>query len=540
MAGGPNDAGVPTDASIYGKQPGQPDVLSLPTEGLDTEQLAKLIQMHKDRLMVEQDAQRKAQLQARLAQLQPQAPQDAGARTSYAAAGPTPSPEPLPAPAQPVAKTAAATGADPLAALLAAQRGAQPLVIQPKKVTLGFGQTTTVPGRKQDTAYLKSLDDAAKARIATQQKFLKSWDTIRQKHHDVLTGLVAQQKKWAETAGKRGDAVWKSYQDSVREMAADRAALKGFKIDPQRFSNNMPTLAKVMWAIAAAGYGVAHGASGGKIKNPVPQMIDKAISRDIDAQKMRYQVLLNNMKISQDQRNHLWKQWNVFADRQQAAAAALVKVQLADIQLSVTDLKAKRDVADMISKIGDTQRTARHKEFVAAQPKVTKVSGGRQVLALPKVVQPKGAGTTSTPPERKDFGVKLEALRAMDQVKKSYLKFKPGMAKSALGSEDARKFEADRERALADYVKSISGAQVTDKERARLAKQLAKSWELSDIIQGDKVKLRSNLYRQNQMIQRARRQVLDALRGNPALLRMLTPQDAALLRAQQRALGRTK
>lgn len=185
----------------------------------------------------------------------------------------------------------------------------------PRQDTLGQPPAPMKPGmvdvNAEMAAYQKNIQQPMEQITADQQKAFQTFETERstwenaegKRQKEFLEGFdIEQTLPTGETQVYRV----KGYNDLQRELETQREEIKAQKVDPKKWYNEKTTSQSVGVAIALALSGLGDAISrsyGGQNTNYMQSalgLIDKAVERDIEAQKLNIQMLKESYSLSKE------------------------------------------------------------------------------------------------------------------------------------------------------------------------------------------------------------------------------------------------
>ncbi len=363
-------------------------------------------------------------------------------------------------------------------------------------------------------------DEVLRATMAAGQKEVDA-ETISAEQQEAITKEQTVSQRWADEIakgrkkyGSRADVLYKRFEAVTAELDAARARLDAMEIDPNRLMANMPTLQAVL-----GGLGVAFSTGAGQGKQAWA-VVQGAIDRDFAGQRAEVQQRLQQTQLTVQQQQALFRQWTATEGMKVDAARDIAKLEIGAAGLEGKKVEARKAASDAIYAAQRDMVTAGAKGRRRSTTVTTRSSGG----GAGKMLQTRQG-------ERNNFKSEMESLREMVNLKKSYLHHRPGAGK-LIGTPAARKFESDRQRALALYTRAMTGAEAPEGVIKRYEKIFAQAWEPADTLFGKGHRDDVNIYRADKLIESMRRQAKDRIRGSRGLLQMLGPGDAALLRGR--------
>lgn len=180
-----------------------------------------------------------------------------------------------------------------------------------------------------------------------------------------------------------------------------------YNIDPQRYVKEMPVWAQALFVVAAAFGGYAEGYSQGRIKNRAFDILNKAIDRDINAQKIRLEKLINQRDYTANERSKVENQIYKMLDMKKDAALRLSQAKLSQLSAAAKEPAAKLKYAKAALDLDEKTMQAKLK----IAPRVTKIDA-EQIL---KTEGPKGLPDPK-PGDRKEWTEGMKTLRRAQTI----------------------------------------------------------------------------------------------------------------------------
>jgi hypothetical protein len=235
-------------------------------------------------------------------------------------------------------------------------------------VTVGSATRYTSPlyGKKEGTEALGALQEAYRSSLSAG----KGQAEIRQQQATLLKKSVVDAKTYLTgVKGKRDETYTqlKGAEDNYRRLLAEQGRAK---IDPDRMMQQMPDSRKAMLYVASALGGFVEGLTEGRVKNRVIGMMDKAIDRDVAAQRANMQKILQSVQLAGVERSRLTSLLTGYEDRVRNNMRNLVALQFQGLGIQAKTLQAKAALSDLGA------RYALHKVGVAAKmrPQISTVT----------------------------------------------------------------------------------------------------------------------------------------------------------------------
>jgi hypothetical protein len=294
-------------------------------------------------------------------------------------------------------------------------------------------------------------------------------------------GKVARPQIDVEGIQTKYEAANAALEDSVQK-------LKEAKIDPlRRFSTPGGLLANFVGVIGAGLAAIGQGLTGQPFATNVLNMLNAAADRDIEAQRLEMNKLLQVANLTEKQRDSLYRQWNDMEKMRKDALMRAGQLKIAEISTDVqkatamSQLATNRALLDI--KLADTQTKAadailaiqgqlsgeKHKEFIAAQP--TKSSGGSihrgtHFMTLPGT----GAQKPVSPSLQKEQLADLEMIKSINKLAIEY------------GATDPSRFQTIRRLSAAQDSFDRRMTDIVNKHRVLVTGISAPESELKRII----------------------------------------------------------
>ena len=173
-----------------------------------------------------------------------------------------------------------------------------------------------------------------------------------------LLGKELSELTAASAKEKKALAGYKTKLDKMNQKIRDT------KIDPNRYLGNMNAFARVMTILGAMLGGYTEGLSRGRIKNRAFDLINAGIKRDIAAQKMELEKMMNERNYTATERKWVYSKWRALERDKKVAALRKSKMVLAKIGLE------SQRAEDMVWAAGQLDRLDKEEERVLYEGKV--------------------------------------------------------------------------------------------------------------------------------------------------------------------------
>ena len=227
----------------------------------------------------------------------------------------------------------------------------------------------TAPGYPSDPDGNAVLEDTA--RKQAERAWRKPFDARRNTANtNYRNALLASD----DAIGAARDEVW----TGRRTLAALREKTLNFEIDPKRAYPN--AFSKLMAVISVGMGAYAEGLSGGKLKNTALQIMNDAIERDLQAQKLEYQKLQG---LVDTQRNVVAQSIDMLGNEQRGMQAARTLAY----QTLTSEMKQITDEMNIDFKYKELEEKTRLEE-----QKLTNVDGKRAKMSKEARAAIAGAG----------------------------------------------------------------------------------------------------------------------------------------------------
>ena len=346
-------------------------------------------------------------------------------------------------------------------------------------------------GRQTDSARAAMLASALKQESAAKEKALSAQQQVerdRQKTFQQMQDMEAGQANYMRELDSRQ----RQERDKIRQgIKKQEEAILNFKIDPNRA---FPTVGQRIAAALAVGLGAYSSAiSRGAVPNAAKQIIDDAIRRDIDAQK----VELQNRKFAVSNKHNVLAQlFDEHGDMKRAEREAFVIARTAvNRQLDQLTSRSKdirlQQTKDLIVADQEREKAAILKDIFAGSYQRTKAEVDAQVRIGGALMQdesrqaammaqgPASTGVKLTAKQREKLDIKKKIVKGLKQMKEQSTKFGnirdvplTCLTGVSPNSEAVRSFDAGRTMAVGLIMKDIHGSQFTDADRAMVEEML--------------------------------------------------------------------
>lgn len=276
-----------------------------------------------------------------------------------------------------------------------------------KPQTFGSGsKTTTTVGPKIS----QGAAEEYRGKLEEQEEDLRQGEELRRLSSDwresVLREYAAETRVRLSELGPQEKDAKKTYQTALVSVAEAKKRIDNWKgIDPDRFWARMDNTRRVTAAFSMAIEGFLQGFSGGKINIGVSDMFDRAISRDIAAQRADYSAMLQRYQIATGERAHAAGRLDKLTGRMEGLGRDLVKLELAQGQLRTQDANARIAYAKAQNALAGQDLTV-------------------EQLLTPQVTTSKTSSWRSGPSPREQMAMQLGKLQAVQQMKQKEDYFK--------------------------------------------------------------------------------------------------------------------
>jgi hypothetical protein len=271
--------------------------------------------------------------------------------------------------------------------------------------------------------------------------------------------------------------------ESARSDALEEYEAKQQSFDPKRFWKNRTFADNAIAVLGAALGGAAEALTGGKVKSRMVDIVMRLADKDVNAQlaeirlaKGKYELKDNlvdyyTKRLGSAKLATLQAKRDIVMDMQRMAGQLEMDARTIDQKFAAKELGIRLQMKNI-----DLQQ----EQFMAQQGKkiVTRGYSSRDVANAPKAAMLKAAmvgekGEEMPKGMRGEFQAKIDALNQINDLERSYTKLKPYKYSAWGAFQDSAKYRADLIRTSAKYVRAISGAQATDKERKILKEAFA-------------------------------------------------------------------
>lgn len=412
--------------------------------------------------------------------------------------------------------------------------GGLPAFQQPTMTTIGT-TTTSESGalsRAQSEGLIAESGALAGEEIAGKKAAGAAQDAQLAKISAIQGEWAAEQQRYVDTIGARGDAAQKRFQELDAELEQLKKEHKGKDFETLQ---GYDTTSKALLIIAAGFEGTA-AALAGRPSN-TGKIIGAAIDRDMRRQRLNLLNRLSAMRLTERQRGQALARWDQTRDEKRLGVARLAQMQLAEAGTGSKRLETRLATADAVISIkkhalgtkaalqekgrGKT-RTVTQRGLVGGGPAAAKDAG--------KVSKDDETAMQNIDDAADAFENSLKATRR--ESKGGVFAGLKNVAESKVpGSSEATALGV-QEQYVMRVVKAMSGAQATDAERDMVRKGAP---NFSD----DRVELgRKTGFAFNPMIAKIERMAARRARtGNFAAARELAKKARDLREKKKRILG---
>lgn len=342
-----------------------------------------------------------------------------------------------------------------------------PLMLQPPPASTGTSSVTIRKGRPIDQGYLDELQATEGSYLGEKEKLARRQSEINAEHTGLLRRYADDYKVSKERFKGVADESLAEYKSVAADLKRARDELRAMKIEPNRLWDSMPRSQQVLTAIGKMLGEMGEQASRGQVANSIGRWWATAREQDIALQREAIKLKMEDVRMTSEERNALWRQWLTAEDEIRKASDAAAKMELAKIAVDTDDVTLKGDLAKAIRESGQLRNVAAHGEFVAHQDIVTKhYSSGGGTKA--------GAGTAKEAPVGIQISLQnaIPALRGIQAIRGALEKYNPwATGEGMFSGDETRKFNAVQNVIKDRYVKFVTGAQHSDKEMARYDKR---------------------------------------------------------------------
>lgn len=345
----------------------------------------------------------------------------------------------------------------------------------PPMITESQSSTRTgTKSEKMDPKLVKKWEDAD----AALAESIKTQADAQIAQNNVMAGeqqiIADAQEFYAKENADRQQRVMDNAQKRLVDVDTKIAELSDAKIDPNRVWGSMETGNK-MSAVASLFLG-AFGAGATGAQNAAMDVLNKAIDRDIDAQKANLQT---KKDVISSQRNALSDYLQITGDED--AARKSIQIQYLDSMkgrmesIALTSknpvMKANAEAAAMKLNQESAQKRAELSKQIISQEEVkeskTAMAKSEKLGDLPAAIQEKLVTATNYTTSLQDLSKEYEMLKQVTGP----IAGRWNEIKAKLGLQDATQAEAQQRiiSIIAEKVRAASGAAATDAERAFLS-----------------------------------------------------------------------
>lgn len=244
--------------------------------------------------------------------------------------------------------------------------------------------------------------------------------------------------------------------------------------DPGRYWREMGNTRRALNVIAVALGGFVEGFTYGKVRNRAAEMLERAIDRDIAAQKDRHAANLQRLGLAQDERNRAQLLYDRYSDRLRGLMRSMTQVKLGEVAAKEQFGQARRSYLQIA-----------HRLEAASTPKTVKTerrgytSGGMsprdraQLMLLGAKLKGAGAGAQGRQIPRQAKMDLQEGEETMAQVKALMTGVTKQVGAGVLGYG---KMAWNRAKAALPLVGSATDPAVTRAQADALALRLSAAW----------------------------------------------------------------
>ncbi|MDJ0827446.1 MAG: hypothetical protein QNJ16_18285, partial [Rhodobacter sp.] len=263
-----------------------------------------------------------------------------------------------------------------------AQAGQQGLkitadMLRPRKTSLGSGSTTTTRRQGRLTPEeAKRLGGVWDAQVEAARQTKKAGDSVRGMHAKILKDRIDQYQQLGVTSQKEITRIKSELEASAKRFKEIQGRVEKHSVDYDRIWKQpgaSRTWATVAIALGAFAQGTAPGS-----KNSALEIINKAIDRDVAAQKGQLANLIKQSNMSKDRQDRLMKQLLSREKIQRQAYKDMAVVQMEQHRNRMSGVDAKKAIDDLIAGVGEKKIKAEADSRDVVQ--TTKTSSWRQVM----------------------------------------------------------------------------------------------------------------------------------------------------------------
>lgn len=207
------------------------------------------------------------------------------------------------------------------------------------------------PGRagKYSRADVQRFGGLAERRKAQAVGFMGLRDKITQDLMEQTKGWLWEARAEQQAAGLESSQAREKYTKAAKSLAASREQLASLKIDPDRYWRNMPSSQKTLWRLRLFFGGLAEGFSDGRLKSAAMQMLMGAQKRDMEAQRINYQKLVQQAGLDERAQDVALRMYDKSEMRRRMSGLQVMKLQLSRMGLQEKQLGHKERYADLIN-----------------------------------------------------------------------------------------------------------------------------------------------------------------------------------------------
>jgi DNA-binding transcriptional MerR regulator len=161
---------------------------------------------------------------------------------------------------------------------------------------------------------------------------------------DAIGGLVLDLQLERSRLGRDQAQRKLELQRAEKAVTQARAAFDKAGIDPNRYAQNLPTSQRVMTVVAGALGGFMEGFSRGQIQNDVPRLINQAINRDLEAQRINLQKQFRALGITAGERDRILDTYDQGESERRKLALQAGKLKLAEVAAQAKAPEVRMDL----------------------------------------------------------------------------------------------------------------------------------------------------------------------------------------------------
>lgn len=263
------------------------------------------------------------------------------------------------------------------------------------------------------------------------------------------------------------------YMKAKLQASGDIEELRKWEMDPQRFVKNMGNTQRAMLMLSSALGGFVEGFTGGNVKNRAFGLLDKAIDRDLTAQKSQYAKLLKSANMSVAEKKSALNELNKLNSNKKQLVLKHLALDQAGKALTLQDASAREqaiDAAMRIEKMMTPRKTTTTQKGYSYRKVYNPLHAQHEKRQLLKQNLDE-RGMQIKPPDPKttrDFNAGVNTLQNLGRMKTMYKKRTPYQGLRWAGGDTAR-FIAHRDDVIAQYAKFMTGVAQRKEEYKRLA-----------------------------------------------------------------------